>query len=204
VSLLPEYRGAAPIQRVVLDGREKTGVTIMQMDEGLDTGPILLQKEILMDPKETSGSLHDKLAILGAEMIIDYLTNHTNITPIPQPMNDVSYANKIEKLEAKINWSEEASIIERKIRGFNPFPGCFSSLDGQLIKIWAADVVRDRQSTATPGSIIEASRAGISVACGEGTILSITELQDAGRNRQLAAQYILAKPNLANMVFMME
>ena len=204
VSLLPAYRGAAPIQRVILAGEKYTGVTIMQMDAGMDTGAILMQQKVAIDYIDTSKTLHDKLANLGAHMIVDYLSNYTKYIPIPQCTDGVSYAPKIEKTEANINWEEEATIIERKIRGFNPAPGCFTYLDGELIKIWQAKTVTQpavKTAQSTPGTIITVDNHGIMVTCGNNSRLIITELQQSGGRRQLATQYIIGHANLVNKIF---
>ena len=205
VSLLPAYRGAAPIQRVILNGEKSTGVTIMQMDAGMDTGAILMQQQIAIENKETAKALHDKLASFGAQMIVDYLSNYNKYTLTPQSADGISYAPKIEKSEAKINWDEDAIIIERKIRGFNPTPGCFTHLDGELIKIWQAEVVSKPISTIhctnTPGTIIRADNQGMIVLCGNNSVLLITELQQAGGKRQAASQYIIGHAHLVNKIF---
>lgn len=197
VSLLPKYRGAAPIQRAVLNGELESGVTIMQMDAGLDTGDILMQRTVQLDKKETSGSLHDRLATIGAEMIIEYLHNYKTIKHIAQNPNGVSYANKLEKAEAEINWSENAVIIERKIRGFNPFPGSFTHLDGALLKVWQADTTL-QLSDAAPGTVIRVDNTGIYIACGNRSVIKVLELQSEGRNRQTANIYMLGHSNLLN------
>ncbi len=205
VSLLPHLRGAAPIARAVLGGDTVTGVTIMQMDKGMDTGNILLQQSIDIDVKETAKSLHDKLAILGANAIIEYLKNKDNITPIAQNVIGVSYANKIEKHEGLINWSDSPIIIERKIRGFNPFPICFSYLQDVLIKIWQAHIITlndainnnlinysvDQIKELASGTIIAINKEALIVKCNNGDyLLAITEVQLANRNRQNIAQFM--------------
>jgi methionyl-tRNA formyltransferase len=201
VSLLPAYRGAAPIQRVILAGEKYTGVTIMQMDAGMDTGAILMQQQVTIDDTDTAKILHDKLANLGSHMIVNYLSNYTQYIPIPQNVDGVSYAPKIEKTETNINWDENAIIIERKIRGFNPAPGCFTYLDGELIKIWQAKTVIQPAAQSIPGTIITADNHGIMVACGDNSRLIITELQRSGGRRQSAAQYIIGHTNLVNKIF---
>jgi methionyl-tRNA formyltransferase len=205
VSLLPAYRGAAPIQRVILAGEKTTGVTIMQMDAGMDTGAILIQQKIAIEEKETAKTLHDKLAVSGARMIVEYLSDYKNYTAIAQSAQGVSYAPKIDKAEAKINWNEDARIIERKIRGFNPAPGCSSMLDGKLIKIWQVEVVLKPmpilQNVNISGEIIRADHQGIVVVCGNNSALLITELQYSGGKRQLADQYIMGHKGLKSKVF---
>lgn len=201
VSLLPRLRGAAPIQRAVIEGDSTTGVTIMQMDIGLDTGDILLQREILIDKNDSSGDLHDKLAILGADMIVEYLNNYQSIKPVAQGDQGVTYAHKIEKAEAKINWNESASIIERKIRGYNPAPGAFSFLDNNLFKVWRAEISSSVNKKSLPGTIIEVTKDGIVVVCGENTAITITQLQVPGKTKQSARDYILGYPDIVGKVF---
>ena len=193
VSLLPKHRGAAPIQRALLVGDSVTGVTIMQMDAGLDTGDMLMCEEEIIDTGETSGSLHDKLAIRGANMIVKYLTNYAKISPVKQVNDGATYANKISKAEAQINWSESAGIIERKIRGYNPYPGAYTfANDDKLVKIWQARVasyVTDVES----GKVIDYNNDCIAVSCGGGSVLEILELQIAGEKRKSAKQVISNK-----------
>lgn len=196
VSLLPHLRGAAPIQRAILNGDQTSGVTIMQMDAGLDTGAILLQRRINIEAKETSGSLHDKLANLGAEMLIEYLHNYKQLRPHPQDNNLATYASKINKAEALIDFTESATIIARKIRGFNPVPGCFTFLEHNRLIIWAAEVM-PHTTTKPPGSIIESTKDKLWIACGNNSVLQVTELQLAGRKRQTAQHFIQGYPNLA-------
>jgi methionyl-tRNA formyltransferase len=196
VSLLPKHRGAAPIQRAILEGDTVTGITIMQMDKGLDTGPILLQQQVEIVKDETSQTLHDKLAILGGQMIVEYLNNYRHIEAKAQGSNNVSYASKIEKHEAQINWNEPAEVIERKIRGFNPYPGAFSYLDTQLIKLWGAKVGPNLPKDTVPGTIISLGNSEITVSCGNGTTLIITSLQSAGKKRQSSREYINGHPQL--------
>ncbi|MCC2625678.1 MAG: hypothetical protein K0R14_1551 [Burkholderiales bacterium] len=198
VSLLPHLRGAAPINRAIIEGADKSGVTIMQMDRGLDTGAILLQQAIPIEPRETAGSLHNKLAKLGADMIIDYLNNYKQINPIPQDDTKATYAHKISKAEAQINFNEDAYIIERKIRGFNPHPGSFTFLDNERLLVWEAHVV-NQSSNLPVGTIIDCLNDGILVACGN-LIIKITELQLAGRKRQNAREFSQGYPDLAGKV----
>jgi methionyl-tRNA formyltransferase len=199
VSLLPHLRGAAPIARAVIGGDTQGGVTIMHMDAGLDTGSILLQQSITIDTKETAGSLHDKLADMGANMIVYYLNNYKQIIPVLQDNTKATYAHKIDKSEAQINFNENALIIERKVRGFNPHPGCFTYLDEQRLLIWEALVVE--QVTKLPiGTIIDYWQDGILVACGDNSVIKITELQLAGRKRQTAKQFVSGYPNLIEKI----
>lgn len=188
-SLLPRWRGAAPIQRAILAGDAKSGISIMQMDEGLDTGPILVQEAVPIAATETSQSLHDKLAQLGARLIVQTLADSP--TPRPQPSTGVTYAAKIEKSEATLDWRDSAAQLERKIRAFCPAPGASTSLTGLPIKIWAATVLPGER--AQPGTIAAADAHGIVVACGENA-LRITELQRAGGKRLSAAAFLSGMP----------
>jgi methionyl-tRNA formyltransferase len=184
-SLLPRWRGAAPIQRAILAGDRETGITIMQMDEGLDTGGILLQESVHIASDDTAGSLHDKLARLGGELIVKALS--TNAVARPQDSTRATYAEKIRKSEAQIDWQREATLIDRQVRAFNPTPGAYTSLHGTPVKIWSATVVNG--SGGAPGTVREASRAGIIVACGKDA-LRLTELQRAGGRRLTAAAFL--------------
>jgi methionyl-tRNA formyltransferase len=203
VSLLPKFRGAAPIQRAIIAGETKTGITIIQMDEGLDTGNILMQQEITINDTDTSETVQDKLAILGGDMIVEYLKVYSSITPKKQSDIGLSYAHKIDKSEAKINWHEDSTTLSRKIRGFNPAPGCFSVLNEQSIKIWQAKIGPNRFNI-TPGQILSANKDCILVACGVNTTLEIIELQESGKNRQSSSQYVLGHPNLEGTTFTYE
>lgn len=199
VSLLPHLRGAAPIQRAIIAGDSQSGVTIMQMDSGLDTGAILLQQSVIIEKKETSGSLHNKLASLGSKMIIDYLNNYKQIKPIAQDHSSATYAHKIDKSESLIDFSEAASIIEQKIRGFNPHPGCFTYLDNQRLLIWTAEVA-SQTSQLPHGTIIDYWQDGILIVCGHGSVIKVTELQLAGRKAQSTKQFNQGYPNLIGKV----
>ena len=200
VSLLPKYRGAAPIQRAILEGDKTTGVTIMQMDSGLDTGDILLQEEIEICNTDTSGSLHDKLSILGSKMIINYLNNINNISRTVQNNSNASYAQKIEKSDALLNWGLDAEVLDRSIRGYNPHPGCLTYLDGKLVKIWRAEVA-NISSNKKLGTIIKSDKNGIAVACANGSVILIKELQDSGKIRQQVSQYIQGHSGLEGKIF---
>ncbi|SCZ86264.1 methionyl-tRNA formyltransferase [Nitrosomonas mobilis] len=190
-SLLPRWRGAAPIQRAILAGDQETGITIMQMDNGLDTGAILSRHPISIAPNETTATLHDKLAILGGTSIVATLQDLVGgkLTLTPQAETSASYAAKISKSEAAIDWTLNASHIERKIRAFNPYPGAFSSLAGNPIKIWQTSVVDPDSFSGMPGKIIHVASDGIAVACGHGT-LRIEILQPAGGKKLTAAQFM--------------
>jgi methionyl-tRNA formyltransferase len=177
-SLLPRWRGAAPIQRALLAGDATSGITIMQMNAGLDTGGILLQEALPIAADDTSQSLHDKLAELGGRLIVRALA--APLTPRAQDELRATYAAKIDKREARIDWNESAETIERKVRAFNPTPGAFSSLNGMGIKIWRARV--ERGVTAPPGTVCAAGPADIVVACGADG-LRLLEVQRAGARR---------------------
>jgi len=190
-SLLPRWRGAAPIQRALLSGDRETGITIMQMDAGLDTGAILLQEKIAIDDDDTAQTLHDKLAPLGARCILRALSEN----PAPRAQDDgvATYADKIAKAEAVIDWSRSAVDICRQIRAFNPAPGSATTLDGAALKIWCAQPVAHRN--APPGTVAGVGASGIVVAAGAGAV-NVTELQKAGAKR-LAARAFLAGAALA-------
>ncbi|RLA03992.1 MAG: methionyl-tRNA formyltransferase [Gammaproteobacteria bacterium] len=186
-SLLPRWRGAAPIQRAIEAGDDKTGVTIMQMDEGLDTGPMLIRSEIPINADDTSNSLYQNLMAKGAQTLVTALDKLAmkELHPTPQDDSKACYAKKLSKAEAAIDWSESAIQIDRKIRAFNPWPGCYVSLDGQKMKIiaepfsaepFSAEPVRNNQ----PGEIISADKSGLRVACGDASLL-ITSLQMPGK-----------------------
>jgi methionyl-tRNA formyltransferase len=200
VSLLPRFRGAAPINRAILAGDKVSGVTLIQMDAGLDTGDILLQQQVSIADQDTALDLHDKLAHLGAKMIIEYLDNYSQIKPKPQSSEDVSYAPKIEKSEALINWHEEAFIIERKIRGFNPAPGCYSFLEQKLIKFWESSI-GENTSCNVVGQIVQVNHDNFVVCCGKGTTLVVKKMQESGKPRQDVANYILGHKNLLGKCF---
>jgi len=184
-SLLPRWRGAAPIQRAILAGDAQTGITIMQMDAGLDTGAILLQEAVPIGDDDTAQSLHDRLAVLGGRLIVHALS--VPLAARGQDSTAATYADKIDKREALIDWNEKATIIERKVRAFNPVPGASSVFNGERIKIWRAQA--ERGVSAPPGTVCDAGAAGIVVACG-GDGLRLLELQRAGGKRLPAAAFI--------------
>jgi len=184
-SLLPRWRGAAPIQRALLAGDTQTGVSIMQMDEGLDTGPLLLQQPVAIAPDDTAGTLHDRLAALGANLIVRALAE--NPSPRPQDDTGVTYAAKIDKREAQIDWRQTAELNDRKVRAFNPVPGAATVYQEIALKIWEATVVRAAGSE--PGIVSAVDASGMTVACGTGA-LKITALQRAGGRRPSAAAFL--------------
>lgn len=206
VSLLPRHRGAAPIQRAILAGDEVSGITIIQMNSGLDTGDILLQEEVAINKNDTALDLHDKLAEIGALMIVEYLQNYKAVLPIQQSEIGVTYAHKIDKAEAKIDWNEDSIIISRKIRAFNPAPGAFCHLDGELIKIWRAEagLALTKTSGVAPGTIMSASKNNLTIACGNNTSLVVHELQQAGKKRVTTEEFLNghANSNLVGKTFM--
>jgi methionyl-tRNA formyltransferase len=185
-SLLPRWRGAAPIQRALLAGDETTGITIMQMDEGLDTGPLLLQQTLPITPEDTAGTLGDRLAALGAKLVVEALAAPR--APWLQDPEHATYAPKIDRSEAAIHWRDSAAAIDRQVRAFNPAPGAYTSWNGALLKIWRARV--EEGAARDAGVVRAADPAGIVVACGAGA-LRILELQRAG-GRPLPARAFLA------------
>ena len=187
-SLLPRWRGAAPIHRAIEAGDAETGITIMQMDAGLDTGDMLRIERIAVAPDDTTASLQDRLAALGGRMIVDALAGPQTRTV--QPTEGVTYANKIAKAEAQIAWAQDAAQIERRLRAFDPFPGGLSSLDGEPIKCWRGEVCEGR---GEPGQVLAVDVNGITVACGS-QALRLTELQRAGGKRLPAAAFQQAMP----------
>jgi methionyl-tRNA formyltransferase len=189
-SLLPRWRGAAPIQRALLAGDAETGISLMRMDEGMDTGPVIARQALAIAPRETAGSLHDKLAELGARCVVDALfelQRGERLDAIAQADAGATYAAKINRDEASIDWGAGAQTIDRQVRAFDPAPGAETSLAGERIKIWKGSPLAGR--FGTPGGIVRADAAGIVVACGEGALLT-TELQRAGGKRMSAAAFL--------------
>jgi methionyl-tRNA formyltransferase len=198
-SLLPRWRGAAPIHRAIEAGDEQTGITIMQMEQGLDTGPMLAVQALQIAPQDTSATLHDKLAALGAEMIVQslrQLEQGQSFNPMVQPEQGVNYAAKISKDEAQLDFNLSAQVLHRKIRAFNPFPIAQAKLDGTVIKIARAELVRIGQVSAASGEILAAnSSEGVVVACEQGkSVLRLTELQKPGGKRLSAPDFLLGFP----------
>ncbi len=188
-SLLPRWRGAAPIQRALLAGDGETGVCIMQMEAGLDTGPVLLRGAFPIAASDTTASLHDRLAALGAKLVVEALGS-LPLPAEPQPADGVTYARKIEKAEAVIDWSQPAAAIDRQIRAFNPFPGAQALFNGQTVKLWAATPV---DGNGEIGAILAVDRSAIVVACGVGA-LAVSELQKAGGKRLPVQQFLAGHP----------
>lgn len=193
-SLLPRWRGAAPIQRAIETGDRESGVCIMQMDEGLDTGPVLHRVSIPLDPQETGGSLHDRLAQLGATALLDCmhkLAEGTLPAAEPQPESGITYARKLEKSEARIDWSESATSLERRIRAFNPWPVAWCMIGDERTRIWKASVI-NRDHGQAPGTVLATGKQGIDIACGE-QVLQLLELQPPGKRVMIAADYLNAR-----------
>lgn len=195
-SLLPRWRGAAPIQRALLEGDEHTGISIMKMDAGLDTGPIVAQQRVAIAADDDAGTLHDKLAGLGAEMIVACLADfeHGRAREVPQPASGATYARKIEKRETLLDWSLPAAVLERSIRAFRPAPGAMLKLQDGSYKVWHARVL---QASGAAGEVLEADRRLV-VACAQGA-LEITQLQRAGGRRLPAAQFLRGHPLAAGL-----
>jgi methionyl-tRNA formyltransferase len=189
-SLLPRWRGAAPIHRAIEAGDTQTGVTIMQMDAGLDTGDMLLIEPLAIAPDTTTAGLHDQLADLGARLIVDALELAAcgGLRPVAQPAEGVTYAHKIEKAEAAIDWGQPAALIARRVRAFDPFPGVQAVLAGETIKLWSARE-QPAASAGVPGQVLAVGADGIEVQTGEGALL-ITELQRPGGKRLAAGEFL--------------
>ncbi len=184
-SLLPRWRGAAPIHRAILAGDAESGVCIMQMEAGLDTGPVLLSASTPISAQDTSQTLHDKLAVQGAQLIVSAL-QRLPLPAVAQPEAGVTYAAKLDKSEAPLDWRRPAAELDRQIRAFIPFPGTTAVLDGAPLKVWAA---LPRSESGVPGTVLAADKHGILVACGSGSLL-LTELQKAGGKRLPVAQFL--------------
>jgi methionyl-tRNA formyltransferase len=182
-SLLPRWRGAAPIQRAIEAGDAQSGVCIMRMEEGLDTGPVLLREAVALDPEETAATLHDKLAASGAQLIVTALRSIDHLTAEPQAEAGVTYAAKIGKAEGAMDFSLPAIQLARKLRAFDPFPGCSTHVQGEPVKMWAGSASANPAGDATePGTVLNVDSDGILVACGEGALL-LTSVQRAGGKR---------------------
>lgn len=188
-SLLPRWRGAAPIQRALLAGDRETGISIMQMDAGLDTGAVLLTEATPIGAEDTAQTLHDRLAAIGARLIVRALEEWPE--PRPQEAALATYAAKIDKREARIDWNDSAESIERKIRAFNPAPGAVTTFRGAPLKIWSGAI--DNETCGEPGTVCSADGRGLTIACGE-RALRATELQRAGGKRVTAAAFLTGCP----------
>ena len=191
-SLLPRWRGAAPIQRAILAGDRETGISIMQMDAGLDTGPVISAHPVAIGPTDTAGSLHDRLADTGAAAIVDalaVLARDARLIATPQPETGITYAAKIEKSEATIDWTINAARIERQVRAFNPAPGAATSIDGAILKIWSARVVAGLPPSGDAAGSLRISNGAVVVQCGAGSVLELVEVQPASGRRMRAMDY---------------
>lgn len=193
-SLLPRYRGASPIQQAVIDGEEKTGITIMQMNEGMDTGDILYQREIMIAPKETGASLFDKLAALGAEAIVEALSllEEGKLKPVIQDESRATHVKMITKAQGRIDWQQSAEVIERLVRGLNAWPSAYTFWRGRQVKVWEAEVVRSGPEDAAgePGEVIRVEQDAVTVMTGENA-LRILELQLEGKRRMKTRDFLL-------------
>jgi methionyl-tRNA formyltransferase len=192
-SLLPRWRGAAPIQRAIEAGDARTGITIMQMDAGLDTGDMLLIESLPIASDETSATLHDKLAALGGRLIVEALEAAAcgGLVRTPQPTEGVTYAHKIDKSQARIDWQQPAVQIERLVRAFDPQPGCFFEFEGEALKVWRARAVEGSLAAAPGAATIDRDR--FTLACGDGSALELLELQRSGGRRQPVATFLAAR-----------
>ena len=202
-SLLPRWRGAAPIHRAIEAGDAETGITIMQMDAGLDTGDMLLVEKRAITKDDTTPALHDKLALLGGRLIVEALEIAAcgGFKPVAQPLDGITYAHKIEKHEAPIDWQQSAAVIERRIRAFNPFPGASSVLGGEVIKLQRAHISGAACAhEIRPGGILSIQNEGIDVATGDG-VLRITHLQKPGGKSLAVADFLRGFPITPGMVF---
>ena len=192
-SILPRWRGAAPVQRAIQAGDQETGITIMQMDAGLDTGPMLARYPLPIEQDDTSASLFAKLTAMAANAIVETLAVLDSLTPVPQPAEGVSYAHKISKQEARIDWSASAQSIARTIRAFNPAPGAYTThAGGTLLKCWQAQAC---PGLAAPGQVVRCDAGGVMVGTGAG-LVCISELQVAGGKRLTARAFLLGHPEV--------
>ena len=181
-SLLPRWRGAAPIHRAIMAGDAETGVSIMRMEAGLDTGPVLLSARTPIGPEETTAELHDRLAAMGAAAILEVLGRLDQLTPVPQPVAGVTYAAKIDKAEARVDWARPAEVVDRQIRGLSPFPGAFVEIGGERVKLLRS---RLAEGKGAPGTVL----SGFTVACGSGAV-EVTEAQREGKRPMPASEVL--------------
>lgn len=186
-SLLPRWRGAAPIHRAIMAGDAETGVCIMQMEAGLDTGPVLMREATVITPEDTTDVLHDRLSAMGARLIVDTLSRLDTLTPDPQSEQGVTYAHKINKAEAQIDWTVPAEQVDRQIRGLSPFPGAWTERNGERIKLLASELA---EGQGEPGTVLDDMLA---VACGEGAV-RLLRLQRAGKAAQDAGTFLRGRP----------
>jgi methionyl-tRNA formyltransferase len=186
-SLLPRWRGAAPIHRAVMAGDAETGVCIMRMEAGLDTGPVLLREAVPIGPEDTTGTLHDRLAALGARLVVEALARLDRLAPKPQPEDGATYAAKIDKSEAQLDWTRPAAEIDRQIRGLSPFPGAWTTIRGERVKLLASRLTGGQ---GAPGTVLDEA---LGVACGTGAV-QLTRLQRAGREAQGTEEFLRGFP----------
>ncbi len=198
-SLLPRWRGAAPVQRAILAGDSETGVSIMQMEEGLDTGPVLYRLTTPVYSRDTAQTLHDRLAALGAQALLDALglIVDGSVCPVPQDNDTATYARKLDKREATLDWAASAQALDRRIRAFNPWPVAQTSLQGETLRIWQAEPLSDRVADAVPGTVLQIGKQGVDVATGDG-ILRLQRLQSAGGKPLDAGAFVNGHPELQN------
>lgn len=193
-SLLPRYRGASPIQAAILNGDEKTGVTIMYMDKGIDTGDIIEQQEVKISPVETAGSLHDKLAAAGGELLVYTMAKIADNTAVRRKQNneEATYVSMLSKSEGRINFGRSAVSIERQIRGMNPWPSAFTYYKGKTLKLWTAQVANSsarQNASIKPGTVLESGAGELRIMTGDG-VLSVKELQLEGKRRMTAEEFL--------------
>ena len=181
-SLLPRWRGAAPIHRAIMAGDAQTGVCIMQMDAGLDTGPVLLREVVEIAPDETTGDLHDRLSAMGAALVVIALNQLPTLTAAVQPLEGVTYAAKIDKAEARVDWTQSAVVVDQLIRGLSPFPGAWCEVSGERVKLLGSRVV---DGTGQPGDVLD----GFVIACGQGAV-EVTQAQRSGKKAMAAADVL--------------
>ncbi len=198
-SLLPRWRGAAPIHRAIEAGDTRTGVTIMQMDAGLDTGAMLRRAEVDIDPLDTTATLHDRLAALGAQEVVEALhdAQQARGIAVPQPEAGVTYAHKVDKAEAALDLREPAEALARRIRAFDPFPGATLVLDGATLKVWAAEAPAEGGASAAgrgPGEVVACGPQGLDIACGAGSVLRLLQVQRAGGRRVSVREFLAGHP----------
>lgn len=194
-SLLPRWRGAAPIQRAIEAGDAETGISIMQMEPGLDTGPVLACRAVPIEPTDTGGSLHDRLALLGAELLVETLARLAagEVEAVPQDDAAATYAAKITAADSRLDWAQSADQLERRVRAMNPWPVVRTRHDGESLRVWAAEAVPGDPASASAGEILHVARQGVDVACGAG-ILRIQTLQREGGRRLPVADFLNGYP----------
>lgn len=199
-SLLPRWRGAAPIQRAIIAGDKVTGISIMAMDEGLDTGPIYSTKDCAISENDTGQSLHDKLAYIGADALLKTLNEleKNPVTPRPQDKTGITYAHKLNKNEARISWQNSADAIAKQVRAFNPWPIAFTQIEKTIVRVWGATISQEEAAFAKPGKILSLGNDGISVATNKGT-LTLSKLQMPGKKPCHAAELARGYPSLFNI-----